>query len=210
MAAAAGEIRGRLAMGVIPTVAAVDIPAMLREFRERYPLVRVELRMGVSDTLTEQVRQGDLDIAFLGLPTNTKPQGVRARELARDQLVAVVAQGHHLARKPGIDLRQLASEIFVDFPAGTAGRLQSDHAFTAAGLDRDVAFEVTAVDLMARLVQQGLGVAMLPSAFIPQLTDVVTVPVTDAPTRIEHLIWSRLTPTPAATAFLTTLDIPWS
>lgn len=207
VAAAVGEVRGRLAIGVIPTVAAVDLPATLRRFRDRFPLVRVELRMGPSETLTEQIRQGGLDVAFLGLAATAKPAGVRAHELARDQLVAVLAQGHPLASNSGVDLRRLATEVFVDFPAGTAGRLQSDHAFSAAGLDRDVAFEVSAVDLMVRLVQQGLGVAMLPSAFIPQLTGVATVPVTDAPARIEYLAWSRFSLTPAATAFLTTLDI---
>lgn len=201
-------MRGRLAVGVIPTVAAVDLPATLREFRERYPQVRVELRMGASEQLTEQVRQGALDVAFLGLPATATPEGVRARELARDRLVAVVPPEHPLAERRGVDLRALAAEVFVDFPAGTAGRLQSDQAFSAAGLDRDVAFEVSAADLLTRLVQQGLGVALLPSAFVPQLTGVATIPVTDAPARIEHLVWSRFSLTPAATAFLAELDIP--
>src|SRR5919202_1228598 len=51
VAAAVGEIRGRLAVGLIPTVAAVDIPDALREFRERYPAVRIGLRVGSSEDL---------------------------------------------------------------------------------------------------------------------------------------------------------------
>ncbi len=206
VAAAVGEVRGRLAVGLIPTVAAVDIPEALREFRGRYPHVRISLRVGASEELVEKVEHGALDVAFLGLPTTAGPRGVAAHALARDRLVAVVAPDHPLAGEPTVDLRRLSSEVFVDLPAGTAGRLQSDQAFAAAGLDRDVAFEVTSADYIARLVRPGLAVAMLPSAYVPQLEGVVTLEVTDAPARVEYVVWSRSRP-PAATAFLAILGI---
>ncbi|MCY0935176.1 LysR substrate-binding domain-containing protein [Streptomyces sp. H34-S4] len=207
VAAAIGEVRGRLAVGLIPTVAAVDIPGALRDFHRQYPSVRINLSVGASDELVEQVKQGAIELAFLGLPTTARPQGVNARELARDRLVAVVAPDHPLAKERAIDLRRLSSEVFVDLPAKTAGRAQSDQAFTAAGLTRDVAFEVTNADYLARLVGQGLGVAMLPSAYVAQLTGVTTIEVTDAPARVEYVIWGRANSTPAATAFLSLLDI---
>lgn len=208
VAAAVGEVRGRLAVGLIPTVAAVDIPGALREFRQRYPRVRISLRVGASEELVDQVKEGAIEVAFLGLPTTARPEGVEARELARDRLVAVVAPDHPLAGEPAVSLRQLSSEVFVDLPANTAGRAQSDLAFSAAGLTRDVAFEVTTAYLTSRLVEQRLGVAMLPSAYAPQLTGVTTVEVTDAPARVEYVIWSRVSRTPAATAFLAILGIP--
>ncbi|MEU9015001.1 LysR family transcriptional regulator [Streptomyces sp. NPDC048479] len=208
VAAAVGEVRGRLAVGLIPTVTAVDIPGALRDFRQQYPHVRISLRVGASDDLVEQIKQGALDVAFLGLPTTAQPQGVAAHELAHDRLVAVVAPDHSLAAEPAVDLRRLSSEVFVDLPAGTAGRAQSDQAFSAAGLSRDVAFEVTTADYIARLVGQGLAIAMLPSAYAPQLTGVTTIEVTDAPARVEYVTWSHASRTPAATAFLALLDIP--
>ncbi|TLF76721.1 LysR family transcriptional regulator [Nocardia cyriacigeorgica] len=208
VAAAVGEIRGRLAVGLIPSVAAVDVPAALREFRRRYPHVRINLRVGASEGLAERVEQGALDVAFLGLPPATRPRGVTAHELARDRLVAVVSPEHPLAGTASVDLRRLSSEVFVDLPPGTAGRAQSDVAFAAAGLDRDVAFEVTSAEYIARLVSQDLCIAMLPALWVPQLTSVVTVEVTDAPTRVEYVIWSRTTRTPAAGAFLDIIGIP--
>lgn len=208
VAAAVGVVRGRLAVGLIPTVTAVDIAAALRDFHERYPDVRISLRVGASDELTHQVEEGDLDVAFLGLPTTARLDGVDSRELARDRLVAVVAPGHPLAGETAVDLRRLAREVFVDLPAGTAGRVQSDLAFSAAGLSREVAYEVTNADFLARLVGQGLGIAMLPHAFAPRLAGVTTVEVTDAPTRVEHVVWSRAGRTPAASAFLAALGIP--
>lgn len=74
VASAAGEIRGRLAVGTIPTVAAVDLPVALREYRRRYPRVRITLTAAGSDELVERVRQGAVDVAFLGLPPRAEPR----------------------------------------------------------------------------------------------------------------------------------------
>ncbi|MFC6901284.1 LysR substrate-binding domain-containing protein [Nonomuraea dietziae] len=183
-------------------MAAVDLPRALKDFHARHPQVKVTLRVGASEELTERVRQGDMDVAFLGLPLGMSPKGVRSRELARGELVAVVPAGHQLADEVGVDLRRLAQEVFVDFPEGTAGRAQSDEAFAAAGLTREVAFEVTAADFMARLIRQGLGIAMLPAAFVGETTELRMLRVMDAPARMEHLIWSLHRPSPAAAAFL--------
>ncbi|WP_211841189.1 LysR family transcriptional regulator [Saccharopolyspora antimicrobica] len=208
VAAAIGEVRGRLAIGVIPTVAAVDLPVVLRDFHQRHPNVRIGLRVSSSEAMVEQIREGGLDVALLGLPATVRPQGVQSFEFARDPLVAVVAPEHPLATSENVDLTRLATERFVDFPTGSAGRAQSDQAFAAAGLDREVAFEIPTADLMVQLVQQQLGIAMLASTYVPRFTGVTTIPVTDAPARIEYVAWSRTTRTPAATAFLTALGIP--
>ncbi|WP_027343949.1 LysR family transcriptional regulator [Hamadaea tsunoensis] len=202
VAAAVGVVRGRLVIGLIPTIAAVDVPAALREFRRRHPSVHVRLRVDASERLVDQVREGILDVAFLGLPATVEPVGVQARRLAGDRLVAVLGPEHPLARAAVLDLRRLSGEPFVDFTAGTAGRAQSDQAFAAAGVTRDVAFEVTTPDLMAQLVEQGLGVALLPSAYAPRLAGVVTVEVSDAPMRVEYVVSRLLSRTPAASAFL--------
>jgi DNA-binding transcriptional LysR family regulator len=161
--------------------------------------VRITLRAAASEDLIEQVRLGAVEVAFLGLPTTARPRGVEARELARDRLVAVVPPDHPLAGEATVTLRRLSSEAFVDLPARTAGRIQSDQAFAAAGLTRDVVFEVTTAYLC---------VAMLPSAYAPQLTGVTTVEVVDAPARVEYVIWSSEGRTPAAGAFLDLLDLP--
>ncbi|WP_405440113.1 LysR family transcriptional regulator [Streptomyces niveus] len=207
VAAAVGEVRGRLAVGLIPTVAAVDIPAVLREFHQRHPKARISLSVGASDELAEQVRQGDIEVAFLGIPVTARPRGVMARKLAEERLVAVVSPDHPLADETSVDLRRLSSEVFVDLPAKTAGRAQSDLAFSAAGLTREVAFEVTNADYLARLVGAGLGVALLPPTYAEGLAGMTTIEVTDAPARAEYVIWGRESRAPAANAFLELLGI---
>ncbi|WP_307618969.1 LysR family transcriptional regulator [Streptomyces sp. V3I7] len=207
VAAATGEIRGTLTVGSIPTVAAVDLPAVLRDYHQRYPQVRIRLRAGSSERLVEQVRDGGLDAAFLGTQPGFEPQGVRDKELAQGQHVAVVAPGHPLAARHQVDLGLLADEAFVDFADGSAARAQSDQAFAAAGLRREVAFEVSGVELMVRMVRQGLGIALLPSTYTAELHGLRCVPVVNGPIRVERLVWSRFTPSPTAVAFLSLLGV---
>lgn len=207
VAAATGEVRGRLAVGVIPTVAAVDVPAALRAFHTRHPQVRVGLTVGASDALARRIADGRLEVAFLGLAAGVTVAGVRSHLVATDRHVAVVSPDHRLAGAGQVALARLADEVFVDFPAGTPGRVQTDRAFEAAGLSRDVAFEVTDGHLMASLIREGLGIGLLPGAFAPVLQGVATVRVTDAPARDEYVVWSRLGTSPAAAAFLDQLGI---
>ncbi|MEU9593560.1 LysR family transcriptional regulator [Streptomyces sp. NPDC048193] len=207
VAAATGEIRGGLTVGSIPTVAAVDLPAVLRDYRRRHPQVRISLRTGASERLVEQVRDGTLDAAFLGVRPGFRLEGVHDEELAHDRHVAVVAPDHPLAARDEVDLRLLAGEVFVDFAEGSAARAQSDQAFAAAGLRREVTFEVSGVELMVRMVRHGLGVALLPAAFTTELHGLRRVAVADGPVRVERLVWGRATPSPAASAFLSLLGV---
>ncbi|MYR40892.1 LysR family transcriptional regulator [Streptomyces sp. SID5910] len=210
-AAATGVVRGRLAVGVIVTTAAVDVPELLQRYRAQHPDVQVAFRSGRSDELAAAVRNGELDIAFLGMPESQSPAGVECVVLARDEHVLVVPAGHRLAGASRVTLREIADETFVDFVSGTPARAQSDQAFAAAGLARDVAYEAGVVELITRLIARGLGVALLPSAFIrPRAADdpqLALVPVVDGPHRIEYLVWNRFNPSPATRAMLGVLGI---
>ncbi|MFH8567357.1 LysR family transcriptional regulator [Streptomyces sp. NPDC017993] len=205
--ATTGEVRGRLAVGAISTVAAVDLARELGAFRARCPQVRVSLRMDMSDDLIEQVRQGGLDVAFVGLVPGAHTVGVREKELARGELVAVVPPGHPLARQEWTRLTRLAEETFVDFTAGSAARRQRDEAFRAAGLTSEVAFEVTTVEFLAKLVRAGLGVGMVPEAIASELPGLHILRVRPAPERSERVVWSGLGPSPSAAAFLAGLGV---
>jgi DNA-binding transcriptional LysR family regulator len=208
-AAANGQIRGSLTVGVIPTVTTIDVPAALGRFHRAHPAVRIRLRGGGSDEFIAAIGAGSMDVAVLGLPDSTSPTGVDTRVLARERLVAVVSADHPLAGRRRVRLQDLREETFVDFPEGTPGRIPSDLAFHAAGVRRNVAFEVMSTDLLLDLVRQGLVVALLSPAVIPDDSDDLrTISLTAGPTRIEYLAWSSFNPTPAAQAFLDSLPTP--
>jgi DNA-binding transcriptional LysR family regulator len=207
-AAANGQIRGTLTIGVIPTVTTIDIPAALGRFHRTHPAVRISLKGGGSDEFIAAISAGNMDVAVLGLPDSTPPTGVNTHVLARERLVAVVSSAHPLSGQRKLRLADLADEAFVDFPKGTPGRVPSDLAFQAAGIHREVTFEAMSTDLILNLVRQGLVIALLSPAVIPtSADDLRTIPITAGPTRIEYLAWSNFNPAPAAKAFLDSLPL---
>ena len=201
-AAATGQIRGTLTIGVIPTVTAVDVPHLLASFHAQHPAVRIALRTGGSEQFVGDIRSGRLDVAFLGLAECTPPHKVATKELSREALVAVLPAAHPLASRGVVTLEDLAKERFVDFPGGTSGRAQSDLAFDAAGLQREVAFEAMTVDLILGLVRNGLAIALLPAHVVPAGDSLEVITVKDAPRRVEYVAWNDFNPSPATTAFL--------
>lgn len=202
-AAADGIVTGTLRIGVIPTLTAIDLPAVLVAYRDAHPDVRVELQVGNSDDLMAQLRQGSLDVALLGLRHDLKPVGVATRALSTDRLVAVLPRRHKLAGSGTIGLRDLAGLTFADFPASTSGRLQSDTAFASAGIERDVAFEADSASMILGLVAAGLAVTLLaPGTVALSGADVVTAELHDGPVRVELLAWDVDAPRNVAKAFL--------
>lgn len=202
-AAAVGAVVGTLRLGVIPTVTAIDVPAALSAFRAAHPSVRVELRVGNSDDLMTAVRRGDLDVALLGLREDVEPSGVAFRVLSTENLVAVLPRRHDLAAAASVTLADLDAMTFADFPAATSGRAQSDAAFAAAGVDRDVAFEADSAELILGLVAADLAVTLMAPGVVARSTaEVATVAVRDGPARIEYLAWDAAEPRSVARAFL--------
>lgn len=201
-AAAAGQVRGRLSVGVIPTVTAIDVSAALQAFREAHPQVHIVLQVAGSEQLESAIVRGEIDVGLLGLPENRQPRGVAWRRLGSDRLVAVVSREHALAGRPEITLSDLAQETFADFPTGTPARDESDLAFAAAGIHREVAFESMATDLTVDLIRHNLAVTLLPSRYLPRHPDLVSLPIANGPSRGEYVAWSDFNPSPATHAFL--------
>ncbi|UTX54464.1 LysR family transcriptional regulator [Leucobacter aridicollis] len=205
-ASAAGEVRGTLTIGLIPTVTALDAPAALAEFHRSHPAVQIALRGGGSNEFVAAIAAGRMDIAVLGLPDDSPPKGVAHRELVRERFVAVVGEQHPLAGRGRVSLADIAEETFVDFPVSTPGRAQSDLAFEAAGVRREVAFEVMDMGIIVELIRHGLVVALLAPALVADMAGIATVELTDGPGRVEYLAWSEFNPSPAALAFLRTVE----
>ena len=207
-AAAHGQIRGSLTIGVIPTVTAVDIAAVLGAFRRSYPEVGVHVRTGGSDEFLRRIAAGQLDVGVLGLAEGVTPRGVQTRELSQERLVAVLSEGHRLAGRRRLRLKDLADEPFVDFPEGSSGREQSDLAFDRAGLRREVSLEVNTADLLTGLVRQGLGVALVAPSVAREAPGCVCIPVSDGPVRVEYLAWDSFNPSPVAQVFVDSIVMP--
>ncbi|WP_248796772.1 LysR family transcriptional regulator [Pseudomonas sp. MWU13-2105] len=205
VAAASGEVRGSLSIGKISSLTEVDLVGLLARFHGLYPQVDIHLNMSKSETLMLDVHERRLDLAFIGLWPGQKIEGLAQRLLAEEELVAVLPPGHPLSRFERLPLAELENQPLVDFQAGTAGRRQTDEAFAAAGLRHRVQFEAGNVMLVGEFVRRGLALGLVPKKIAEGFEGVVTLPVSDAPSRHLYAVWSH-TPTPAAAAFLLLLE----
>lgn len=200
--ASGSEIRGRLVVGTINPLTAVDLPGLLATYRERHPGVRVTLCARLVRDLLHEVREHACDIAFVDTAPGGLPSGLTGRHLADDALVAVVPRGHPLAGAPRVTLERLAREEMADMPLGSGIRRHTDAAFAAAGAERTVAYEADTMALLEQLVARGLGTALVPAATAARMSGVSTVPAPAVPPRTVRAVWRTARTSPAARAFL--------
>lgn len=212
VAEAAAGLRGTLSIGTMTSTGKVDVPALLGLFHEQHPgvLVRMRLFPGGTADLAREVIAGGLDLALLSLP-GEPPPGLAVRPLAREPLVLICGPKHQLADEgaaaEGVTLNALASEPFIDFPVGWGTRAVIDRAFTAAGLERQVAFEVPDYGTASALVRNGLGVAFVPASAAAHLDGVARVGLASTPLtwQIQAATSASRRPSSAARAFLAAL-----
>src|SRR5690606_41287676 len=134
--ASTDQVGGDRTHDTLPTCSAIVTPAYLTRFIAAHPEVRIRLRGGGSYEFISAIGEGRMDVAVLGLASATRPTGVATRELATERLVAVLPQRPRLASRSRPYREDRAGETFVDLPAGTPGRAQSDLACRAAGTSR--------------------------------------------------------------------------
>lgn len=204
-----GAVRGTVTVGILTSINVIDLPTVLGELHARHPQVRVQLRAARAGTtgLARQLRDGDLDIAFLVF-TGTPPPDLRTRLVAAAPLQLVVPANHPLASCGAVTLADLAGLSFVDAPPGYGTRIVIDNAFAAAGVERTVALEVADLGTAAAYIRNGLGIGFLSWSILDATDDagLVTVPVVD-----RELCWrlyvatSATRPTSAAVRALLSL-----
>jgi DNA-binding transcriptional LysR family regulator len=161
VAAVQGLQLGTLTIATLQSLPAfLDLPSLLSQFHARYPGIEVRLLQGGSNALIEGIRDGRIDIAFL--PLCEPPRGVTTELIACEALVLACARKHPLAGKQGVPLEALKGASFVDFARDWGTRKLIDRAFAEAGVERRIAFEVSDLDTLLKLVERGLGVALVP------------------------------------------------
>lgn len=165
VAAVQGVLRGTLAVGTEQCIAGVRVAELLAAFRRRHPDVEIRLRQWGSAALAEEVAAGRLDLAF-AYRTQADPDQLRPVALAGEPMTVLCHPEHRLARAGApLTPHDLGGEVFVDFHPDWGPRRATDTAFAAAGVRRTVALEVNDVHSLLDLVDENLGIAVVPQHF---------------------------------------------
>jgi DNA-binding transcriptional LysR family regulator len=195
----AGLLRGRVAVGVVPSVGH-RLAGVLAGFHAEHPGVEITLAEDTSDALTAGVRSGRLDFALAGI-AGAAPAGLAAATVTDERLVAAVAPGHRLAARRTVTLRALRDEALIALPPGTGGRTALERAFAALGLAPRVALEAGDPLVLMELARRGLGIAIVPESAPEDLHVLALRPALRS--RLD-LVWrAGDPPSPAARELLT-------
>jgi len=184
---------GIVRFGFPLTLGPVSVPSLLAEFHRDAPRIRLHLVQAHGEALAAMVRDGRLDLAVMIPP----PEDLVVTVLGSQPLLLHVADTHPLAERDRVDLGELADEHFIAGPPTYHVRTELDNYCRAAGFDPYIAFEISEFDTIRALVAQGLGIALLPRAEIPQ-PGVATVQVSGIADRPIGLATGTRHPSPAA------------
>ena len=200
---------GELTIGAAPAVSTYVLPALLKEFHEAHPKVRLSVRTGHSEEVLELVLRGQVEV---GLTRQLRHADIVSEPVYEDELVLVANRDHPFARRVVIRMEELASEELILFDRTSSYHDLTYALFRAAGVEPAGVMELDNIDAAKKMVQQGLGVALLPQTAVAAELDAgslrVVVIAGAEPVRRQIVAIRRRDagpPSGAAAAFMQTL-----
>ncbi|WP_052074723.1 LysR family transcriptional regulator [Shewanella mangrovi] len=164
--AANGET-GKLRLGVTGTAALHPaIPAVIRQYRRRYPEVELTIEEANSLALAEGLLSDRLDAAILR-PSDPDPTQLIVQHFLEEQLVIALPSSHPIARAHDtIDIAILKQEPFIMTPRTLAVSLHDAvvHVCQEAGFEPIVGQPAPQIASILSMVSAELGISMLPES----------------------------------------------
>jgi LysR family cys regulon transcriptional activator len=164
--------QGRLHIAATHSQARYALPPVVRDFRARYPQVRLHLHQGSPRQVAQMLLSGEAD---LGVATEALAgfEGLATLPCYRWSHSVVVPAGHALAafaeRPQALTLEALAEWPIVTYETGFTGRAHIDEAFAREGLMPEVVLSAMDADVIKTYVGLELGVGILAAiAFDPE------------------------------------------
>ncbi len=155
------ESGGVLRVGILESLLFSKLTDRLPSFHAAYPQVELQIKMGRTADLLEQVKQNQLDMVYLSADLNTDPDLICLYK-QEEPLVFVCGAQHPLVRGSTVSPAALfEQEFFVTERSGVCfGRLRQLAAEQGMLLKDPI--EVDSTVVIARLLTTGTGMAFLP------------------------------------------------
>lgn len=181
-------LSGRLRFGVTDDLALTQVPRILREFRQLYPRIDLELTVAQSENLQRRLGSGHLDVAFV----KRTPGGgdVHGQLVRRDRLLWASVAGPRLDADRPVPL--------VAYQAPSLSRSLAVEALERADRPYRLTCTVRGVNGVLAAVRAGLGIAVVARSLFPG--DFVERPAADGLPRLGEIDLVLLRNPRAATA----------
>lgn len=156
---------GALLIAAAPAVSTYLLPEILRAFRTTHPHVRLGVRTGHTEEVLDLVLRGEAHIG-LGRPIHNSE--VELIPVLEDEMVLVVSARHPFASRGKVRMDELAEERLILFDRTSSYHELTSSLFRNAGIVPASTLELDNVEAAKKMVQQGLGVALLPRMALAQ------------------------------------------
>jgi LysR family transcriptional regulator, nitrogen assimilation regulatory protein len=164
VAADAGIVKGRVALGTPPTVGEAFAVRLVERFLAVHPGVKVRIVPAFSGYLMDWLQRGEIDLALMYEPDQRVP--LKLEPLIAEPLYAVsLPRGGRRAARPLALAKALEGRLILPGPQHGLRKLIER---IASRLDRslNVVVEADSLELMKELVARGLGTTILPQASV--------------------------------------------
>ena len=169
------EGKGSLSIGTTHTQARYVLPEVIREFRDRYPDVHLNLYQGTSEQIAEMVANDRIDCAIATGSEHRFPD-LTLLPCYRWHRTVVVPRGHALTRTDKVTLRALAAYPLITYTFSFRGPSSLHDTFARAGLTPDVVITAHDADVIQTYVRLGLGVGIVaPMAIDPDDPNLIAI-----------------------------------
>ena len=148
-------MRGRLRFGSADDLALTQLPQILRDFRQLYPHINLELTVAQSGFLTRRLAAGQLDLVFV----RQSPDDRAGRLVRRDRLVWV--GNRNLTVEPG------QAVPLIVYQAPSLSRSLMIDGLEAMGRTWRITCNVREINGVLAATRAGIGVAAFPLSLIP-------------------------------------------
>lgn len=159
---------GIVRIGTFPSVSIQWIPLILKTFQKDYPLINIKLYEGNYHDITEWISEGKIDFGFLSLPVASSFDTILIK---KDPLLCIIPDTHPLYHNQLIHYGDLHQEPFI-MPKSTidndVSRIFKKHQITPS-----IQYEIEEDQAIIAMVQNGLGISILPSMILYRLPDTV-------------------------------------
>jgi aminoethylphosphonate catabolism LysR family transcriptional regulator len=171
---------GRLRSGHlrVSAVGPYHVTEMLARFNQRYPSIRVSVRVGNSEEALRAVRDYEADVAVLA--QFKQDDAIHSVPYSRHPVVLVVHRTHRLARRKSVPLRELAGERMILREPGSTTRKALEEALLAQRIKPRIVLEIGSREAIREAVAKGLGISAVSEAEYVEHPDLRPLRIADA------------------------------
>jgi DNA-binding transcriptional LysR family regulator len=158
---ARGLLRGRLVVGVLPTIAPYLLPAALGNFAETFSGVEIVVQEDTTARLLKLAQAYEIDFALASRPI--QDQRMEVKDLFSEELRLALPPGHPLTRKRTVRLGDLEKEPFIVMREGHCLGDQVLNFCNQRDLKPTINFRSAQLETVQALVRSGVGISLVPA-----------------------------------------------